>query len=712
MYSDIAINDAYKNGFRTFRSLRYRDYPMTYGQITKLIDWDGNIICVFEHGVACIPVNERAVAAQGTGGNAFINTYNVLPDNPNIVSDTFGSQWAESVIKTQNAIYGIDTVAKKLWVIKKVGYATFGLEVISDLAVQRFLNENITLDKHETTPLIGVRNVKTHYNAYKGDVMFTFYDDLNNNEERAWNLCYNEKIGKYITFYSWLPSYSENINNIYFSFDREVSKKVSKLYSYSFENIEFTPELGVTVNHSNRILSNNFISNNKGEWRYLGKLRIKNIKECLIKPLDQQIENRLDLPEISFEILDEKSSLAQNIKVSYVEEGNSYVCYLSTLVQENTEYNFKLKATVVYPKTSNSGDTGSSQQEYYATIKIVPENYLSFTGGTYFWKHGLAGLTKTNEPIKPTHWYGKQHPFEFEFIVSDQPNKHKIFTELRLIANKAEPESLHFEIDGEVYNFADDKENMYFRQEALKHIYRYNGADVLYDNNYLNIEPKQRSVPFSNFKDKSTMFPLYVSRVDTINEIEDYYQRKNAMNKDYQRLSGSEIVLDKVTNTYKIATHIKACPFNSYYKQLIDQDRYNRYHSSYPYQFIEENGKYYEIKSYGRLNGNIHYKEGNWNMQIPSINYWQKNEADWLGKIPINVSNNPLPEDMSVINGRFEDIIPSELQNKISIDSSKWTARKETRIQGKYLKIRIRYSGKDLAIVNGLVTIFINSNSI
>jgi hypothetical protein len=39
---------------------------------------------------------------------------------------------------------------------------------------------------------------------------------------------------------------------------------------------------------------------------------------------------------------------------------------------------------------------------------------------------------------------------------------------LELVANKAKPESFHYEIIGESYDFAKDKVNMYFRQEAMK----------------------------------------------------------------------------------------------------------------------------------------------------------------------------------------------------------------------------------------------------
>nr|DAG89824.1 MAG TPA: hypothetical protein [Crassvirales sp.] len=36
-------------------------------------------------------------------------------------------------------------------------------------------------------------------------------------------------LDKFITFYSWVPSFMENINNIPFSFNRETSKWIAKL---------------------------------------------------------------------------------------------------------------------------------------------------------------------------------------------------------------------------------------------------------------------------------------------------------------------------------------------------------------------------------------------------------------------------------------------------------------------------------------------------
>ena len=211
-YSDIAINDAFKNGYRVFRDQNYRDYPIIYGGLVKLITVKSNIIAIFEESV---------------GGAIFINTNNVLPENPSsVISDMYGTQWPESIVQTPKAIYGVDTVAKKIW---QLSLYDLTLNCISDFKVQQFLNQNIKLNEFTTTPIIGVRNVKTHYNPFKQDVMFTFYNSTTGYDEVAWNLCFNESQSNFVTFYSWLPSFSESIDNMFFTFDRNTSKWISKL---------------------------------------------------------------------------------------------------------------------------------------------------------------------------------------------------------------------------------------------------------------------------------------------------------------------------------------------------------------------------------------------------------------------------------------------------------------------------------------------------
>jgi len=149
-------------------------------------------------------------------------------------------------------------------------------------------------------------------------------------------------------------------------------------------------------------------------------------------------------------------------------------------------------------------------------MAVTPEDKLKPNLSTDFWKHGQSGIIDIKDPIKPCFWYGKQHPFEFEFIVNANIDTHKIFDNLQIISNKAAPESFHYEIVGDSYAFADDKKNMYIRQEFTKDLYQWNGSNILYNRNALEMVPEQRPIigwgTVTEHKDKSTLFPLYYAR--------------------------------------------------------------------------------------------------------------------------------------------------------------------------------------------------------
>lgn len=237
-YSNVLQESNFKNGNRIFQDQNYQDYTNEYGSIVKLIEWNGVLIVVLEHGVLSIPINERALMANTSGENVYINTENVLPKNPNVLSNSFGSLWADSVVKTNRFIYGIDTIGKKIW--KTDGKSFY---IISDLKIQKFLNNNMEITKAESIGINKVQFVKTHFNAFKSDVLFVI-----NYGETTWNLCWNELLEKWITRYTWFPEFSENINNIFYTFANETkhSGKGGYLYKHGFagdseESIDINP---------------------------------------------------------------------------------------------------------------------------------------------------------------------------------------------------------------------------------------------------------------------------------------------------------------------------------------------------------------------------------------------------------------------------------------------------------------------------------------
>lgn len=676
LYSDTHVNDSFKNGYRVFKTMNFKDYPRIYGGLTKIVEFQNSIIAIFEHGVARIVVRERTQVAQGDGGAVYLNSNNILPENLIMLSTNFGSSWIDSIVVTTDSVFGVDTIAKKIW---QTDGNQFSL--ISDFRFQRFLNENISLKEAETQPLLGIRNVKGHYNEFKKDVLFTFYDDLYGTTEQVWNLCFNKDSQSFITFYSWVPSFMVNINNMPFSFDRDTSKLISKLSISNFNSVNAD---GIT-------LTNNIIESNSN---FIGTLKLVN--------------RNFNFPENGVNIYKKFVLLKDNWK--------NYLNFEIRLENNNTDYNLyyintyntvkdlNLKSILlniscevsIVPKNINDiSHYINNYSDYYTvnygklsnTIAIITkENLENLT--TDFWKHGQAGIFDIADDIKPTNWYGKQHPFEFEFIVNDKPTTHKIFNNLKLLTNKTEPESFHYEIVGEVYEFAEDKKTMYFRQEATKELWQNLGSDIIYNKNY------KRLTPYKNTK--SNLFSLYYERKDTIDNIYDSYVTATSVGKDYANLTGSEIVFDKLLDEYRIATHVKG--------QNLD--------------------------TYGRLRGNMQYKEDLWEVEIKPINIISKNET-WsnpvpdLGKPSIAVPPillNTIPPDITSPT-IYENQLPNNIGlskaenyfkykfNDLAFDIETWSNRKETRIRDKYMKVKIRYSGENLAVISSIMTSYTISYS-
>jgi hypothetical protein len=735
IYSDLAQTDAFKNGFRVFKGISYVDYSNQYGGITKLVEWGGNLIIVFEHAVGLAMVNQNALIPTDDGTQIAVGAVKPLASTPVMISTDFGSQWPESICCSQHYIYGVDTVGKKIW---RTDGKSF--ECISDFKVQKFLNDNITLGERELTPIIGVRNVKTHFNAYKNDLMFTYYDNTYGFEEVVWNLCYNEFQQAFTTFYSWLPSYSANIDNVYFSYDRNTSKWISKL---AMSTNKSGSENGICVD-------NTIVSDNYSQPLYLKNRPLPSAeKNCTFTFTRER--DHFGYWKF-FDVSGNNLVLTRPIK-----ELQSYMYAIAGVVREPIipciQLNLKCKISVKGNNHyENTGDrttwekyvddnAGYYECQVFLTLNeifnsksssptpfSVVSNGVTVTGTVPtlendFWKHGQAGIIDVQEKIKPCYWYHKQHPFEFEFIVGNDNAGYKMFDNLILSSNNVAPESFHYTIIGDSYDFSDQKPAMYFRQEATKAFYQYNGADMLYDHRVFDkvtgyipemitsssyIERDAAGNPLRHWSAVSqtyrdTLFTWIYTRHDTFNEIENYYKKIVAQPEyaDYPNITGTEVYWDPSLNQFSLCNHVKAR----------------------------------DIKEVGRTRGNIQYVNDKWVVQITPINVLNRNDTwvniagenespKWLPKLVVHnvpeeviehsqgqINNGNFPKELGVGDDDKKYLMKSKGYS-YSIDllengTSWWSianARKEIKLMDKYLKARIRYKGDKLAIIMAVVT--------
>ena len=567
MFSNVFTEENFRNGYRIFQGLSYKDIDRQYGAIVKLLPWGTNLFCVFEHGLGIVPINEKALIQTSTNQSIHMYGAGVIQNQISLISPDFGSTWADSIIRTPLGLYGVDAYAKKIWRYSD----SKGLEILSDMKIQKFLNEHLRIGELDKYPIISLRNIKTHYNNYKGDVMFTFYNDR---EDETWNFCFNERMGKWITRYSWTPLYSENIDNIFYSLDQNRSKILAHIYNN--KNCTYGLRCDNSVISSSGITEFNF-----------------NFNGSIIQPNSYEIND--------IKVVYIKDSSEHNLKIK--QEVNGIAISENKLVINYSEMNswFEEKYGIPAPMhlfvKINCIFDGHVHQEIIGIINQLYPNYETYSVNG-FYVHGRAGIfdslnysdADVTNQILPTKWYDKQEPFEFEFVVNGDVGFHKIFDNLVIISNNVQPKQFEFSIIGDVYDF--NKEGI-FRSEEFN---------------------------------------------------EDEWQTANK--RKYNDID------------YKVSHSFDNC--------IVEWDNnQNNY-------WIKLSQDTKNIKDFGRVQGNIHYKEDSWYVTIDPIKFRNKYKI-------------------------AEDISTGDLQS--------------TRVRDKFMKIRVKYSGEDLVIITALNTLLTISHS-
>lgn len=600
MFSNIQVDGAFKNSYKIFQGLSYQDFDRQYGSIVKILPWNANLLIVFEHAIALAPVNEKALLQTTEGQSIHLYGSEVLQKQLTLISDIYGSTWKDSIIRTPRGLYGVDTYAKKIW---KFNGSNF--ELISDFKIQSFLNDNINLKELEKSIILGVRNVKTHYNAYKSDIMFTFY-----NNDKIWNICYNELRNLWITRYSWTPLFSENINNSFFTFDL-LKTKIFGIINNNLKNQdqqELYPNnwSGIWEKENNEWQNKELTFNiNKYNGYNITSICIKGyswdrninkIKETILyQKTANKITGLIDLSDspnqFTFDIynIDWSSNLSSNVekqnelynKYELIKDNINRITFNKDYIDFNTYMYYIVDIKYIpYVVGSYEGDIDTineintnenkflainSTEKSYSIGLILSYNSISEEAKISWDKmllnkiyvHGKAVLAdeinyndlSTENQILPTKWYDSQEPFEFEFIVNDPKGIHKIFDNLVIISNNVEPNSLEVEIIGDAYHFT--KENI-FKNE--------------------------------NF-DTNLDYNVVFNKINLNKEKNLYYK--------------TNVIWDNTTNEYSL---------------LIHQDSIN-------------------INTYGRRLGNIYYNEDCWYVTLQPIYYNDVNNKLELSKI-------------------------------------------------------------------------------
>lgn len=659
MFSNTQVHGSFKNSYKVFQGLSYQDYDRQYGGITKIMPWGANILAVFEHAIAIVPVNEKALIQTTEGQNIHMKGTGVLQDQLTIISDMYGSIWKDSIIRTPRALYGVDTYAKKIWRFSEAK----GFELLSDFKVQRYLHDNINLKELEKYVVLGVRNVKTHYNAYKNDIMFTFY-----NKEKIWNLCYNEISDVWVTRYSWTPLLSENIDNSFFSFDLLKTKIFgiinNNLYKKDEDLLVGSPWNGVwdCKSEGNKLLW--FNTNNKYTGYNILGIKIKGYywnnklskisEEELVNKLTKTVIKNIDgekksIDTYHFEDLDENNVLIDNeqLKIEIFNVDNNEEVEVdkddSTLQKVFFEKYKNIKgktSTVTFKKDSRN------PKYLYYTVEV---KYLPYIVGTY------EGIYKDEDTVISEE--NKENYLIFNSVVKSY--------EVGLITNYASIEGTEWE-NG-------------WNNALLSKIYVHGRANIIDEVNYLDRDPYNQALPTKWYdsqepfefefvvNDPKGVHKIFDNLVIISNNVEPESLEIEIVGDVYD-FNKRNIFINANDLNEKIDSNTPETEFTKV--EIVEsKDSIKRYETEVVWDPIldEYSLKVHQdclnIKQYGRRLGNIYYNEGSWYTVIQPIYY-------------------TLGEDDSL---------------------------RSTRVRDKYAKIRVKYKGDKLVIITALQTLMTQS---
>lgn len=197
------------NSFKNIRGFNYRDYGIELGPIQKIIAISGMLLSIHEGGVVGVGVDDRTLLGEGT--DVYVDSVEALSPKGMPISDKLGTQHAESIIKTDTTIMGVDYMAGVIWTFDGVG-----LTNVSEFTVRTVINS--FKKKIDEAPGLSSR-VYGVFNKQKHIAVFTFVgQDAVGNQTQMGSIVYNDNLKRWVTLLSDGHKFIFDVNSRAFTF--------------------------------------------------------------------------------------------------------------------------------------------------------------------------------------------------------------------------------------------------------------------------------------------------------------------------------------------------------------------------------------------------------------------------------------------------------------------------------------------------------------
>lgn len=207
MSSKEKIPGEFIDSWTDFLENEKMDLDGKYGPINAVVNMNDEIFCLQDSAVAHIAVNPRAQVQAADGISLELGTGGILHDY-SYKSTTSGCLNKWGAIASEKGIYYVDVINSAI-----MGLNGEGITRLSD--VKGFHHELLnTMNGEELRNDNPVNSfgVSTGFNSVNSDVYFSFHQSSN-----SFTLGFNEKVGEFVSYYGYVPSWYINKGSVMIS---------------------------------------------------------------------------------------------------------------------------------------------------------------------------------------------------------------------------------------------------------------------------------------------------------------------------------------------------------------------------------------------------------------------------------------------------------------------------------------------------------------
>lgn len=182
-YSDINIQDSLIDGYSRIRSENFYDMNPEFGDISKIINHKGDVICFQSSGYSYLPINSNIIE-QSVGNEMVVRSGDVI-GIPKYISEQSGCIHPSSINDSDNGIYFYDALNKNVCLYNGTH------NEISKNVIETFIRSISSAERQ-------VSDASTIIDKRTGDVIFFFkYNSFD--EQSTIGIVFNESINRWVS---------------------------------------------------------------------------------------------------------------------------------------------------------------------------------------------------------------------------------------------------------------------------------------------------------------------------------------------------------------------------------------------------------------------------------------------------------------------------------------------------------------------------------